>query len=257
MRQGRVACAPSSSRWPWRQKGGGAATDPFSGTWEVAAAPRTPWASGGTLTISAATASAVPGATGQAAWDAYVRGYCTGPAQPGGTAPKVSAWYSVQYSWSGGGTMGGCVSDKTNGQLIFFGAGSMGHITGASGDTLSGDWRNNPSGEIKFTAKRAADKASGPSVRISNQPQGRGPAERRGLAACGRLRHAEGRRQDPHRLQGGRDAHVPGRIDPRGEADVALADPVGRGRFGQDDRAGVASARRGVGVGQSLARLGR
>jgi hypothetical protein len=130
--------------------------DLFSGTWNLTAAAGTLWASGGTLTISAASSSAVPGATGQAAWDAYVKGYCTGPAQPGGTAPRPSAWYSLHYSWSGGGTMGGCVSDKTNGQLIFFGQGTLGHVQGRNGNMIFGDWTNNPNGSTRFSATLAA-----------------------------------------------------------------------------------------------------
>jgi hypothetical protein len=136
--------------------GGRASADLFSGTWNLAAAAGTLWASGGTLTISPASSSAVPGATGQAAWDNYVKGYCTGPAQPGGTAPKPSAWYSLHYTWSGGGTMGGCVSDKTNGQLIFFGQGTMGHIQGRNGNQIFGDWTNNPNGSTRFSATLAA-----------------------------------------------------------------------------------------------------
>jgi hypothetical protein len=144
--------------------GGVPASDPFSGTWNLAAAAGTPWSSGGTLTISAASSAAVPGATGQAAWDNYVKGYCLGPAPPGGTAPKVSAWYALAYSWSGGGKMGGCVSDKTNGQLIFFGAGSMGHITGRNGNTLIGDWTNNPNGQLRFTATLATGSPPSPAA---------------------------------------------------------------------------------------------
>ena len=60
--------------------------------------------------------------------------------------------------------MGGCVSDKTNGQLIFFGAGSMGHITGRNGNTLIGDWTNNPSGQLKFTATLATGSPPSPAA---------------------------------------------------------------------------------------------
>jgi hypothetical protein len=122
----------------------------------LAAGSGTPWSGGGTLTISPASSGTVPGATGQPAWDNYVKGYCTGPPPPGGTAPKVSAWYSLHYSWSGGGNMGGCVSDKTNGQLIFFGQGTMGHIQGSNGNMIFGDWTNNPKGSTRFSATIAA-----------------------------------------------------------------------------------------------------
>jgi hypothetical protein len=68
----------------------------------------------------------------------------------------VSAWYSLNASWKGGGAMGGCVSDKTNGQLIFFGHGSMGAIRGRNGITLIGYWTANPNGQTDFTATLAA-----------------------------------------------------------------------------------------------------
>ncbi len=134
--------------------GGAAGADvDFSGSWELDAVRGTPWPDGGTLTISPGSASDVPSSTGQPAWDAYVKGYCTGPPPPGGTAPNVRAWYKLTYTWSGGGRMGGCVSDKTNGQLIFFGEGTMGHVLGRSGDEISGDWTDNPNGSSPFTAK--------------------------------------------------------------------------------------------------------
>lgn len=145
--------------------------DLFSGTWNLTAAAGTPWSSGGTLTITAASSAAVPGATGQPAWDNYVKGYCTGPAQPGGTAPKPSAWYSLAYSWSGGGTMGGCVSDKTNGQLIFFGQGTMGHIQGRNGNSLFGDWTNNPNGSTRFSATLAAAGGGAPAGATKTVPE--------------------------------------------------------------------------------------
>ena len=136
--------------------GGGVAADTFAGTWNLAPAPGTPWSGGGTLTISPASSTAVPGATGQVAWDSYVKGYCTGPPSPGATAAKVRAWYALHYSWSGGGSMGGCVSDKTNGQLIFFGSGSMGHVQGRNGNQIFGDWTNNPNGSSRFSATLAS-----------------------------------------------------------------------------------------------------
>jgi hypothetical protein len=72
----------------------------------------------------------------------------------------VRAWYSLTGDWKGAGTMGGCASDKTNGQLIFFGSGSMGHVL-ANGDSIFGDWTNNPNGSQKFTGMREAGAAAG------------------------------------------------------------------------------------------------
>ena len=150
---------------------GAAGADTFSGVWNMKPGRGTPWKSGDTLSITPGSASDVPGATGEPAWDMNVRGYCTGPPPPGGTAPKVSAWYRLTYTWSGGGRMGGCVSDKTNGQLIFFGQGTRGAIRGRSGDEILGDWTNNPNGSIDFTAKLAGEVTGGPgdgkSVKVS------------------------------------------------------------------------------------------
>jgi hypothetical protein len=161
MRQGRlgvaavvVACAVAGSA------GGSVAADPFSGTWNMTAVAGTPWATGATLTISPGSRSSVPGATGQAAWDMYVKGYCLGGIV-GATPPSVSAWYSLNGSWAGAGRMGGCVSDKTNGQLIFFGAGSFGHVQGRNGNQIFGDWTTNPNGSIRFSATLAAGSGGG------------------------------------------------------------------------------------------------
>lgn len=134
----------------------GAVSDPYSGKWDVASAGGTPWANGGTLVITKSSSPTV-GSTGEPQFDTYARGYCTGPPPPGGTPPKVSAWYRVKHSWNGGGRMGGCVSDKTNGQLIFFGSRSMGAARGADGETIGGYWTNDPNSQDDYTATIAVD----------------------------------------------------------------------------------------------------
>jgi hypothetical protein len=57
--------------------------------------------------------------------------------------------------------MGGCVSDKTNGQLIFFGRGSFGHVQGRNGNQIFGDWTNNPNGSSRFSATLAGGATGG------------------------------------------------------------------------------------------------
>jgi hypothetical protein len=142
---------------------GAGAADQFSGTWQLVAAAGKPWASGGTLTIRSASRSEVEAfkQSGVTPSANYIFGYCLGqntpgypfPPPQGYVPPKVKGWYIVTYSWKGGGKMGGCASDKTGGQLLFYGKGTTGGIRGRNGDLLIGYWTDNPAGQQEFTAK--------------------------------------------------------------------------------------------------------
>lgn len=113
----------------------------YLGTWTVPPAASTPWPNGGTLTISSASKSAVEPyrtSSGAIAW-------CLGSDQlDPKLQPRVSAFYSLKYTWRGGGTMGGCVSDKTNG-LVYFGKAAINGSAFVRGDgALSASWCDDP-----------------------------------------------------------------------------------------------------------------
>jgi len=114
----------------------------------------------------------------------YPYGYCFGFNEPGYpftppdgyVPPRVTGWYLVTYSWKGGGTMGGCTSDKTNGQFLFWGPGADGAIIGReSNGKLAGSWYDAGSGghfeaspEAEGTTKAVSEPAPGKSAFVDS-----------------------------------------------------------------------------------------
>lgn len=145
--------------------GVGAQVD-YSGTWRVSDVPgtppgSTPWSDGGTLTIGSSSRSEVErfDNTGSVA-----RPQCLGYPADQNVAeedqPRVSKWYVATYSWGGGGQMGGCVSNKTGGQVAFFGSSSDvdGSFTRNGDGSYGGYWRGpGMRGSSGFRASKTAE----------------------------------------------------------------------------------------------------
>lgn len=89
-----------------------------------------------------------------------------------GSGATVSSYLVLSYDWNGGGTMGGCISNKTTPHIVYFGTKSdsgSSHTKTVNGkDVLSGDWgyaSNQGYQDFKFTANR-------PTVKFSVVEQG-------------------------------------------------------------------------------------
>jgi hypothetical protein len=89
-----------------------------------------------------------------------------------GSGAQVTSYLVLDYSWKGGGSMGGCISDKTTPHIVYFGtkqdSGSS-HVKTVDGkDVLAGDWGyldNSGYHDSKFTAHH-------PTVKFSVVEQG-------------------------------------------------------------------------------------
>jgi hypothetical protein len=126
-----------------------AAADPFVGTWTIVPKAGTPWASGGTITISASSRSEVKAlgpAIGNNGYESQCIGFENPPWPPGsGENPTVSAWYVAAFSWTSP-KMGGCISNKTGPNISLFGnprqfVGLVNPVL--PNGTIHGCWSNN------------------------------------------------------------------------------------------------------------------
>ena len=151
--------------------GGAVSADKYLGTWTVPAAAGTPWPDGGTLTITPGSkASLEPYRTNPFGTQAQ----CLGSDPPDPDDPHPSAYYTLKYTWKGGGTMGGCVSDKTRG-LVYFGPRTIyGSAVVLSDGRLGASWTDDPSGRI--TAGFYATKGATGGPATPTKPAARGRA---------------------------------------------------------------------------------
>lgn len=98
-----------------------------------------------------------------------------------GSGATVSSYLALSYDWNGGGTMGGCISDKTTPHIVYFGtkydSGSA-HTKSVNGEqVLSGDWgyaSNQGYQDFKFTANRPTVKFSVVEQGYKALPKGKG-----------------------------------------------------------------------------------
>jgi hypothetical protein len=153
-----------------------AAADPFIGEWTIVPKAGTPWANGGTLTVSAASKSEVMGLGpvcdgcgldrpdgqpvpfGNNGYESQCIGHDPAIWPPGsGTDPTVSAWYVLTFSWPSP-KMGGCISNKTSGSIAYFGNPRefRGYVAARPGGTIFGAYVKDP-GSTGFEGKRAAE----------------------------------------------------------------------------------------------------
>ena len=138
----------------------------YSGTWNVSDLPgiapgTTPWSDGGTLTIRSSSESAAEQFDNNGP---VARPQCLGYPESENVAeddqPRVSAWYAATYSWSGGGEMAGCVSNKTSGKAVFFGSSSDvdGSLERTRSGTYVGCWQGpRTPGSYCFNASKTAE----------------------------------------------------------------------------------------------------
>ena len=111
----------------------GSAADPFAGTWTVHPSAGSPWAGGGTLTITTTTES-------------NARAIGSSTAYESRCGKGATAFYIVEYSWSGGGKAGGCSGSQTGGDLFAFAAngGVQMNLNPQSDGSLAGYWTDTP-----------------------------------------------------------------------------------------------------------------
>lgn len=104
------------------------------------------------FTISSSTESAGRAASGANSINFDV--YC----KSGNAGVGSAAYFTLAYTWAGGGTMGGCQSGKTGGHAYFWGPASVAYfqLTTANGeDVLASHWGPESGGNVdylKFTA---------------------------------------------------------------------------------------------------------
>ncbi len=171
-----------------------AAADPFIGTWTIKSAAGTPWASGGTVTIRESSRSEVKGIApreGNNGLELQCIGWDPAIWPPGsGTDPVVSAWYVATFSWTSP-KMGGCISNKTGGNISLFGSprqfvGSVNAVQ--PNGTIRGCWSDNFGSGCKYfdsvvqdqgTTKTVSEPAPGKSTTIES------PALPAGGVDCG------------------------------------------------------------------------
>lgn len=170
------------------------AADPYVGTWSVENIPgfgdqNTPWKNGGSITLTAASRGEVMAFHDVQFGGQPLRDYCFGdPVNPptNYTPPVVSGWYLVSTSWAG--AAGGCISNHTDGSVVFYGQGGAGqvkHTTFRSqlcpkAPCLTGVWRAKviPTDWLYFyapqgaagTTKTVSEPAPGKSTTIDSPP---------------------------------------------------------------------------------------
>ena len=132
-----------------------AANSAYLGVWRLAPQANSPWANGGTLTIRSSSRSEVEQFNNSGSTAGPV---CLGYKEevPEDFEPHPTAWYFLTYDWSGGGTMGGCISNKSSSQLVFFGKNEniRGSIYTGDGKSGGGGWGNDPKFEYVFNATK-------------------------------------------------------------------------------------------------------
>src|SRR4051812_46128411 len=135
--------------------------DRFIGDWKLDAAAGTPWATGEQIfSVTSTTASDVAAFANSFSGPGSdaLKGGCLGTS-PG--APKAATtFYSATYTWSGGGTVKGCVS-PSDGVRNLYGPGKLNFresTNKATETALAGLWNDNTSPQSSggwiFTAKR-------------------------------------------------------------------------------------------------------